>query len=373
MAKEKERLLFPDDLPSGKLSQIFNHTTTSYKLYWFWSILDLIKQRPLESIFTFDEIIRGMLEKVWYPSVYFHLNFGKLDRLSDVIFEIKHSLSLPDNELEIIRKIQSFYESGAKNNVSKEIEKFQKYVPFRLLSPWFSGLDNDDVVKSANQSFQNHSNLPLYRFRTNDGKIAESQASSFSIEIQPRWKAFLLQNYILIEEYTLWNLTEYLQKKNPNIPAIQNKLRRPISRNLSSVRKFFYHYLSKHPAEATCIYSGQSFSLDSFAVDHFIPWSYVTHDQVWNLIPTVQEINSKKSNSLPDARFIEPMILRQMKVRDFAIENRYRFIAEDFDVLGIPDRHSKGSEAVFKEKLSDTFSTQLKIARNSGFPIWHYP
>lgn len=36
------------------------------------------------------------------------------------------------------------------------------------------------------------------------------------------------------------------------------------------------------------------------SVDHFIPWSFVLHDQLWNLIPTFKNINSSKSNKLPD-------------------------------------------------------------------------
>ena len=37
----------------------------------------------------------------------------------------------------------------------------------------------------------------------------------------------------------------------------------------------------------------------SISVDHFIPWQYVAHDELWNLHPTTQSINSSKNNSLP--------------------------------------------------------------------------
>lgn len=39
------------------------------------------------------------------------------------------------------------------------------------------------------------------------------------------------------------------------------------------------------------------------SIDHFIPWSYVAHDELWNLSSTTRSINSRKSNSLPDWGF----------------------------------------------------------------------
>ena len=36
------------------------------------------------------------------------------------------------------------------------------------------------------------------------------------------------------------------------------------------------------------------------SLDHFIPWSFVLHDQMWNLVLTFKNINSKKSDNLLD-------------------------------------------------------------------------
>ena len=35
-------------------------------------------------------------------------------------------------------------------------------------------------------------------------------------------------------------------------------------------------------------------------VDHFVPWSFVANDELWNLIPMESSLNSSKSNYLPD-------------------------------------------------------------------------
>lgn len=34
------------------------------------------------------------------------------------------------------------------------------------------------------------------------------------------------------------------------------------------------------------------------SIDHFIPWSFVLHDERWNLVPTFKNINSSKNDKL---------------------------------------------------------------------------
>ena len=34
-------------------------------------------------------------------------------------------------------------------------------------------------------------------------------------------------------------------------------------------------------------------------MDHFVPWSFVANDELWNLIPIEKRLNSSKSNKLP--------------------------------------------------------------------------
>ena len=36
-----------------------------------------------------------------------------------------------------------------------------------------------------------------------------------------------------------------------------------------------------------------------YDVDHFIPWSFVMNDELWNLMPMDSSLNSSKSNKLP--------------------------------------------------------------------------
>ncbi len=48
------------------------------------------------------------------------------------------------------------------------------------------------------------------------------------------------------------------------------------------------------------IYTEEIMTAGDISIDHFVPWSYVAHDELWNLVPTTKAVNSSKSNNLPD-------------------------------------------------------------------------
>ncbi len=57
------------------------------------------------------------------------------------------------------------------------------------------------------------------------------------------------------------------------------------------------------------------------AVDHFIPWSFVMNDELWNLMPMDSSLNSSKSNKLPKwspffPRFAENQYLLYQMIHD---------------------------------------------------------
>ena len=57
------------------------------------------------------------------------------------------------------------------------------------------------------------------------------------------------------------------------------------------------------------------------SIDHFVLWSYVEHDEMWNLNPTTKTINSSKSNNLPDWETYFERLARQ-EYQSYAINWR---------------------------------------------------
>jgi len=48
-------------------------------------------------------------------------------------------------------------------------------------------------------------------------------------------------------------------------------------------------------------------------VDHFIPWSYVFHNEIWNLVLACDSCNEMKRDSLYPTKFVDEIIDRNTK------------------------------------------------------------
>ncbi|WP_347242437.1 HNH endonuclease domain-containing protein [Nostoc sp. FACHB-888] len=57
-----------------------------------------------------------------------------------------------------------------------------------------------------------------------------------------------------------------------------------------------------------CIYSKVKLDKDEISLAHYLPWSFVAHDQLWNLIPTTKSVNSSKSNNLPSEEYFKAFL-----------------------------------------------------------------
>ena len=68
-------------------------------------------------------------------------------------------------------------------------------------------------------------------------------------------------------------------------------------RKLSNVRKLWEGVLEVR--EIRDVFTGREIVPKQYDVDHFIPWSFVMNDELWNLMPMESSLNSSKSNRLP--------------------------------------------------------------------------
>lgn len=91
---------------------------------------------------------------------------------------------------------------------------------------------------------------------------------------------------------------KWLQNNNPEVPGLVYKLTPTEEkvRKLKSKRSLArYHGSSRNQRRlywTTC-------EEEKYDIDHFIPWSFVMNDELWNLMPMDASLNSSKSNRLP--------------------------------------------------------------------------
>lgn len=345
------------------LGQVFNDTTNSYKLVWFLAILSLIK-RSEEKAFPIANIFTEMAVAAWHPVCLYRLSLGRQDKLQDVIGELQEQSGLsPHAKPEAIRK---FVEgSGA---ARAKLEYFRRYVPTRFLAPWFG----DQLRGERDEAARTRKTLALAK---------ESQTTPFAcpyyfegndVRLNDSWRVFLVENLGIVQSFAEHHFALYLQARNPNVPGVVNKLRAPTLRQLTAARDFWRLARSDFDkagrlAEFQDIYSERQLA-DSFSVDHFLPWSFVVHDLLWNLTPVEAATNSSKNDVLPDLDLYLPRLAKLHFNAVQAAKQRPKLLEDYMDCFKQdPAGLLALGEIGFVAKYREVIVPQAQIAMNQGF------
>ncbi len=362
-------------LPVSALAASFDEVTNSYKFYWFLSILEHVRETQTRVI-PLNVLLARMVASAWYPTNYFRLSFGKQDRLGNVVTRLGEQAGLPMDSPRTHVIKTALVHMAQPDDVGQEILSLANFVPYRFLRPFFAQIlrgtkdweVNRRIKMLAEDAFQDSQSPCLYRF------INDPQAG---IEIHPDWFTYLQQHLTILTGFCLWHLVNYLQKNNPNVPNIAGKLFEPQERDLRQARAFWNIVLSQ-TEHMTCIYSGYPLQKGDFSLDHFLPWRFVTHDLLWNILPTLKAVNSSKGDNLPDpALYFDPFArLQYQAVQVIARTPQAAKLLEDhillFKVPTIADLQMM-TFAVFRETLYQSIAPQLQIAANMGFSTgWRY-
>lgn len=342
-------------LSISALTGVFNNTSATYKFYWFVALMDIVVKEQRTKI-SFWEIVARMIAESWYPIHYFKLSFGKSDSLYVQSLALQKELNIPIDADKT--KIKQLLTSKINDNRVKSLLRvFTLNVPYRFLSPWIKYTTDKDVV-SRSQQFENEC---LYSI---NGDF---------VEVNKNWIDYLSEHYLILRDFAFWNLTEFLQKRNPNVPDVPSKLIKPIQRDsLTKQHKFWDSYIET-VGNITCIYTNKPIYPKQYDLDHFVPWSFVSHNLLWNLIPADSSINSSKSNNLPslDIYLRKFSLIQQDALKTLYTKNPNNTIFEDY--LIIYDSVSeliKLPESEFYTVFRKTFSPMVQIAENMGFKIW---
>lgn len=370
------RLPHSTKVPVAPLAQAFDDVTNSYKFFWFMGILESVKRG--EQCVSLSRLVSRMVAFAWFPSVYFRLSFGKQDRLATMVWALQKELDIPINVSRARVEELALAQVEGSTKLGKHIRSLMAYVPQRFLRPFFQeqlrGIPdqkvNREIRRLAEIAASKSEAATMYKF-------SEQQAQLF-ITITDAWYKYLCEHISILEGFCFWKLVEYLEKNNPNIPNIASKIIAPAARDLRTARFFWDNVLPHLGDEAVCIYSGKRIMTGSYTLDHFIPWRFVAHDLLWNLIPASKEANLRKSDWLPD---VDSYLLPFCKLQYVAVQAALRIIKnvkvfEDYLMLfrtsALADLRVIPLDQ-FQKTLKETVIPQIQIARNMGFPYgWIY-
>ncbi|MGR3764091.1 HNH endonuclease [Rossellomorea sp. NS-SX7] len=130
------------------------------------------------------------------------------------------------------------------------------------------------------------------------------------LKFNPAVHSFMLNYQRLITNLTNYHMAAMIEQLN-DIPSINYLLGKVESIAKRSSLRPFENILLSH-FTARCFYCNKALTGQKREthVDHFIPWSFVQSDHIWNLVLACKKCNSSKSDKLPERGFLEEIIER---------------------------------------------------------------
>ncbi len=279
-------------------SLMMKNPSYCYKFYWLEAIVNLISEDVTET--TFDEIINEMIANAWYSVLEFHIHLSGIvggevkDGLERAVKKLSDISGLPANasKLEIKNAIK---EHDAE--LKSEKEQLTNMVPYRALAGFFSKFDE-------NADWESTRRMIVYIERVNKVNILPYTLGSSSklkkeVYFNPSWIKMINDNTVAILGWIQFEKVKWLQNNNPEVPGLVYKLA-PMDekmRKLNAVRKLWDAVLEVK--QIVDVFTDEAIDPKGYDVDHFIPWSFVMNDELWNLMPMDSSLNSSKSNRLP--------------------------------------------------------------------------
>lgn len=359
-----------DNLDIQYLSRLFDNKSECYKLFWFQAIVNQIING--KDHFTYEELVDEMIADAWYMVSEYHLNLGPKDNLEIAVKRVQSISGMKPSEKKEV--LLDYLHTCADKEVKRIKRILIENVPYRLQAPFLENLKGKswDVPKKDLISRINQERSLIYYFRIYDGM-------NTVITIQPQWMDYIVKNQEIIKGWLQYHMIIYLQKRNPSVPGIADKLYPPQERKLDKVKKYWKMLIELQPVHE--IYGNIELTKDDISIDHFVPWSYVAHDEFWNLHPTTRSINSSKSNNLPDWNTYFPLLVK-IEYLSYEMLWKHDVIHDEFEKCA--REHLNNDEIrrkVYREGLNfNEFTAALEevlqpvytSAKNCGFKNWKY-
>ena len=372
---------YHNTLDIESFSQMMKDPSYCYKFYWLEAIVDLISEGIQDT--TFDAIIDEMICNAWYSVREFHIHLSGIqsdglvrDGLERAILTLTELSDLPANasKVEIKNAIREHNEE-----LKKAKEQLTNMVPGRALAgffsksaeevPWGSIRRLTEYIKRIDSTV---TRLPY--------TLGNSSRLKKEVHFNSEWMKMIQDNTVNILGWIQYEKVKWLQNNNPEVPGLIYKLA-PMDekmRKLNNVRKLWEGILDVH--EVRDVFTGNPINVKQYDVDHFIPWSFVMNDELWNLMPMDSSLNSSKSNKLPkwDPFFL---VFAENQYSMYTLIHEREALHKRFEACYKDNLHSiwAGQELYRPGNTKEEFYNILQknmqpvydSARRQGYEIWN--
>lgn len=214
---------------------------------------------------------------------------------------------------------------GGKTSIEKICDKyieeypFTQYLDFDSLKEGLREKINRDILKQCKKyvvgALYGDSNGILYSF---------SKKYNY-LKFNPNVYKFIKKYNSILLRLNNYEWIKYLEKVNPqeNCYSIAIKLDEASKRgNLAMYKEFLYIKLKN----TKCFYCGKEVNYDDIHVDHFVPWSFLRNDKLWNFVISCNRCNLSKNDKLAGNYFLDKIIYRDNNLK----EKEYEIVKKDF-------------------------------------------
>lgn len=132
------------------------------------------------------------------------------------------------------------------------------------------------------------------------------------IKINPVMYEFVCKHKVAIEKMNYYEWAKYLEKINSSdvMDHLLTKLDESAKRNSLE----YYRNILFEEFENKCFYCGKPVTQKNVHVDHFIPWSFIKDDNLWNFVLACSSCNEKKSDKLAPKAQLDMLVKRNEKI-----------------------------------------------------------
>lgn len=361
-------------------SLMMKNPSYCYKFYWLEALVILISEGVTET--TFDAVIDEMIANAWYSVREFHIHLSGFqngevrDGVERVVILLAELSDLPANasKTEIKNAIKTY---------NKELGNYKKQltnmVPYRALAGFFSR-------STETPDWESKTRMVEYIQRVNNTTVilpyilGTSNQLEKEIFFHPSWIKMIQDNTVSILGWIQFEKIKWLQNNNPEVPGLVYKLA-PLDermRKLVHVRNLWKAVMGTQPIRD--VFVEKEIQTGNYDVDHFIPWSFVMNDELWNLMPMDSSLNSSKSNRLPQwDPYFERFASNQYLL--YEMIHKYDSFHELYEKCIRDNLHSiwagqelyipGNTKAVFFNILEKNMRPVYDSARRQGYEIWN--
>lgn len=289
----------PRKLTDDEIWSVFNHVfssksrnTSSYKYGFLKSIIDNLYNVDEHLKLTFYQLFMKFAEIYWNLVLKYSLHQQKptSNNRSSKIEQILHDARERYDLEEIIpfESLTSYEQFDIEKRVEKECSRY--------------------VIGALDADMENL----FYSFSKKEQWI----------QINPRIYTFICQHQFVIEKLNYYEWARFLEKVNDDQTAdhLLTKIDESSKRNNLS----YYREILFDEFEARCFYCGKPVDPHHVDVDHFVPWSFVKDDQLWNMVLACPECNRRKNDRLPAQYYLDHLIVRNKQLAD--INRNYKMM-----------------------------------------------